>query len=455
MKIGSFLALSLACFSLMTEAAEAATRTALVIGNARYEPAVGPLRNTVNDAKAVAKTLRALGFEVIERHDLKRDGLLKAVLEFRATLSQAEVGLFYFAGHGITVGGSNYLLPLKSDYSPEGADDVTLRLMAETRLFNVEQAVADMSSAGARCNLVILDACRTTAVARTGRTRDASAPSGLTEMKPPAGSLIAFATDAGLTALDGDAANGLYTEELLKHLSTPGLTIEQVFKRTRAGVLERSGGGQIPAEYSRLFGEDVYLAGPSPTAAAPQPTVMKAEAVSLPTAAQILQLAESGLAEECADALLAVAEEQGVTEAALRPLSLLLDQAKEILKEATPESPKLNEALILCEQVLRVLPLTLSSKHEQYPLLLAKAHNRRGDALVLLGRAEEALTNYDIALPLTPDDSYILYNRGRAHQALGNRDQARADFTAASSVKFNQPKARQLALKALGELGKE
>lgn len=97
----------------------------------------------------------------------------------------------------------------------------------------------------------------------------------------------------------------------------------------------------------------------------------------------------------------------------------------------------------------------MSAKHEQFPLLLAKAHNRRGDALVLLGRAEEALTNYDVALPLTPEDSYILYNRGRAHQALGNRDQARADFTAASSVKFNQPKARQLALKALGELGKE
>ncbi len=95
-------------------------------------------------------------------------------------------------------------------------------------------------------------------------------------MTPPAGTLIAFSTDAGRVAFDGNGRNSLYTEELVKFLAMPGLTIEQVFKRTRADVMEKSGGAQIPAEYSRLVGDDIYLAGrdnaePTPRAVAVEP----------------------------------------------------------------------------------------------------------------------------------------------------------------------------------------
>lgn len=443
----------LCLLSLNLHAADKAiTRTALVIGNARYEPLVGPLRNTTNDAKAVAKTLRELGFAVIEKHNVTRDQLLKAVLEFRSTLAGAEVALFYFAGHGIAVAGSNYLIPLKSGYSPEGADDITLRLLAETRLFNVEQAVADMSTAGARCNLVILDACRTTALSRTGRTRDAATSGGLNEMKPPAGSLIAFATDAGQTALDGDGANGLYTEEWLKHLSTPGLTIEQVFKRTRAGVLERSQGGQIPAEYSRLVGDDIYIAGPLAAPAPVPPLAMPATPPAIPSQIQILNLAKAGMAEECADALLSVAESQGPGAYAAEPLGLLLEQAKDHLKEANTAGPKVEAAATNCQQVLRVLSVCLPSTHESYQPFQAKAHNRHGDALLLMGQASEAIAAFDTAQALDPTDAYILYNRGRAHAALGDVEKARSDFTAACNPKLNQPKARKLAEEALAKL---
>ncbi|MBB5037843.1 caspase family protein [Prosthecobacter dejongeii] len=449
MNLWIHLFLGLCLLSLPLQAAtEAKIRTALVIGNARYEPLVGPLRNTTNDAKAVAKTLRDLGFAVIEKHNVTRDQLLKAVLEFRGTLAGAEVALFYFAGHGIAVAGSNYLIPLKSGYNPEGADDISLRLLAETRLFNVEQAVADMSTAGAQCNLVILDACRTTALSRTGRTRDATAPGGLNEMKPPAGSLIAFATDAGQTALDGDGANGLYTEEWLKHLSTPGLTIEQVFKRTRAGVLERSQGGQIPAEYSRLVGDDIYIAGPSASPAA----VMSAATPAIPSQTQILNLAKAGMAEECADSLLSVAKAQGPGAYAAEPLGLLLEQAKENLKDATTGDPKVEAAATTCLQVLRALPHCLPATHESYQAFQAKAHNRHGDALLLLDQETEAIAAFDTALALDPTDAYILYNRGRAHAAVGDDEKARADFTAASNPKFNQPKARKLAEEALEKL---
>ncbi|MCX6853481.1 MAG: caspase family protein [Verrucomicrobia bacterium] len=433
----------------------AAARTALVIGNSRYEAEAGPLKNTVNDAKAVAATLRALGFQVIERQNVTRDQLIKAVIEFRATLAGKEVGLFYYAGHGLSIGGSNYLLPIKSGYSSQGADDVTLRMLAETRLFNVEQAVADMKAAGAGCNLVILDACRTTALANAGRTRDVSVSGGLAEMKPPAGSLIAFATDAGQTALDGEATNGLYTGELLKHLKTPGLTIEQVFKRTRAGVLEASDGKQIPAEYSRLVGDDIFLAGPasaSEPAPAPAPVMVKAEPVIGPTFAEIKRLVSSNKAGEAIAAMKAKAEQDGASDAMAELFMELLDQVKDVLKKTDISPEQATSCLQTCDGVIQALPDCLSRTHSQFNELLAKAYNRQGDSLLGLARADEALVAFNKAIPLAPEDAYILYNRGRTHLILGDTESAEADFKAVSGPKFNQPKARQLAQEALEKI---
>jgi len=433
-------------------------RVALVVGNAKYESAVGPLRNAVNDAKAVAKTLRGLGFAVIEEHNVTRDELLKAVAGFRTKVSGAEVALFYYAGHGISVAGSNYLIPIKSGYAPEGADDTTLRMLAETKLFNAEQTVAEMSAAGARCNLVILDACRSTPVARNPRSRDGLTPGGLTEMKPPAGSLIAFATDAGRTAQDGEGSNGLYTAELLKNLQTPGLTIEQVFKRTRAGVIERSAGAQIPAEYSRLVGDDIYLAGPAPVASQPATATLppqpeerasKAIPVQPPSAATISKLAATGKAAECVAALQLTASTRGPRACPTEPLETLLDLVKEDLKDATAPTPKVEAAMKTCDLVLRALGECLPPDHPQKANLTAKTQNRRGDCLLLLDRPQDALAAYNAAIPLAPDDAYPIYNRGRTLLVLDRKDEARADFTLAASSKFKQPKARKLAQQAL------
>ncbi len=426
-------------------------RIALVIGNSRYEPAVGPLRNTGNDARTMAKALRAIGFIVVEKHNVTRDELLSAMLQFRGKLRGAEVGLFYFAGHGLSVGGSNYLLPIKSGYSAGNVDDTSRRLLAETKLFNAEQAVAEMSNAGAGCNLVILDACRTTPVARDPRSRDAAAPGGLVEMNPPAGSLIAFATDAGRAASDGDGANGIYTEELTKHLLSPGLTIEQVFKRTRAGVMERSHGAQIPAEYSRLVGDDIFLAGPVPAKTVEEPAP-KAQPVSIPTLAEINQLAAKGDAARCIEALrLYNGHRAGGTET-VAPLLALLDQVKENLRDVKTAVPKARAALQTCDLILTAVQDDLPANHAQRPVLAAKAHNRRGDALLLLDRADEALTDFNAAAALTPDDAYIFYNRGRAFLALDRQEEARADFTTAAGAKFKQSGARKLAQEALATM---
>lgn len=441
-RVGLFL-VSFLLALLFTPTLQAGSRTALVIGNDRYEPAAGALRNSGNDAKAVARVLRQLGFSVIERHDVTRDQLLKALGEFRKTLNDAEVGLFYYAGHGLSVDGANYLVPIKSGFETEASDDVAQRLQAETRLVNAEQIVADMSSGGAGCNLVILDACRNTPLARSRSTRSLATRGGLAEMTPPAGSLIAFATDAGRVAFDGEGANGLYTEELLKHLKTPGLTIEQVFKRTRAGVLKRSGGGQLPAEYSRLFGEDIFLAGPAAESVESLPAVSAEASPSHP---------KPSPAEDAISKLRDLPDRDDKVNSSVATLDKLLEEVKEELRNAKGPSSRVVDAEVTCALVLDALPGLLPVGDPRLAELTAKAQNRRGDSLLLLGRPREALAAFDMAQPLAPSDPYILYNRARAYLALGDKDAARQDFTAAAADKFDKPLARKLAKEALAKL---
>ena len=438
--------------TLHVRAAEARARVALVIGNSRYEVAVGPLRNTVNDAHAMAKTLRALGFTVTEETNVTRDELLAAMLKFRTKLRGAEVGLFYFAGHGISVAGANYLIPIRSGYKPDAADDTARRLLAETKLFNAEQTVAEMSNTGVACNLVILDACRSTPLARNPSLRDATKSGGLVEMNPPAGSLIAFSTDAGHAASDGAGANGLYTAELITHLRTPGLTIEQVFKRTRAGVMERSGGAQIPAEYSRLVGDDIFLAGPAPAAKPEEEVIPKGQPVRIPTLAEINKLAASGDAVASTEALRRYVRKNGVPTAPSAPLAALLDQVKEKLRDKKSAAPRAEAILQACDVLLAAISDCLPADQPQTSALFAKAHSRRGDTLLLLGRNSEALEAFDAALTLSPTDAYILCNRATALLALDRKDEARADFTKAASTAAKKSGAHKIATEALAAM---
>lgn len=432
------------------------SRSALVIGNARYEPEVGKLRNTDNDARLVAQTLRELGFKVIEKHDLTRDQLLRATEEFRKTLPGVEVAFFYYAGHGISVAGENYLIPIKSGFNPDGADATTLRMLAETRLFNVQQAVADMSASGSGCNLVVLDACRNTPLLRGPATRSWASRQGLAEMTPPAGSLIAFATDAGQTALDGEGSNGLYTRELLKHLRSPQLTIEQVFKRTRADVVRLSDGSQIPAEYSRLIGDDIYLAGSSAPVAVPVAEKVDAppalEPAIVPNVESLQKLALGGQTEACLEGLKLLIRHRGPGAYTVAPLDAALEVVKNTLEASGVSEAAIAEASKTCSAILKVLPSALPLDDPRASALAAKAYNRRGDALLLLNQPEEAISSYNTALSLDPQNSYIIYNRGRAHLALHQMDEARADFTEATQHRFNQPKARKLAAEALAKI---
>lgn len=225
-----------------------AARKALVIGNSEYTSS--PLRNPVNDARAMEKALRDLGFEVTTGYNLKdyRE-MLRLIQDFGAGLKEGSVGLFYYAGHGVQHEGVNYLIPTQANIRQDR--DIVLEGVS------LDWVLAEMDYAQNDLNIIILDACRNNPYASKLRSpkRGLAAPS--IEKFPEL--LIAYATAPGGVAEDGTGSNGIYTEELLKNIKTPGLSLSQILMQTRKGVMSRTNGVQIPWDSSSLT-EDFYFA---------------------------------------------------------------------------------------------------------------------------------------------------------------------------------------------------
>jgi hypothetical protein len=229
-------------------------KIALVIGNAAY--AQSPLKNPVNDAKGMGEALNSLGFEVTLRVDANRAAMRAVVEAYLEQLARRKcVGLFYFAGHGVQIDWKNYLLP--ADAKVASNDDV------QAQALDVTSMASGLARAGNALNLIILDACRDAPFGEGGKP----AQRGLSQMDAPRSTLLAYATAPGNVASDGEGANGLYTENLLREIRVPDAKVEDVFKRVRLAVRRSSGGAQIPWESTSL--EDDYYFRPPPSLAPP------------------------------------------------------------------------------------------------------------------------------------------------------------------------------------------
>lgn len=240
---------------LATNATAAEPRTALVIGNSAYSYA--PLANPVNDAEAVAKSLRAAGFEVLLKTDANRQAMADAARDFGAKLkSKGGIGLFYYAGHGVQLNGENYLLAI----SDAIGDESDLKAKAVT----ASEIVETMAKAREGLNIVILDACRDNPLP-AGTTR------GLSRIDSNASLFVSYSTSPGAVALDGDGRNSPYTKHLAQAIGAANLTLEDTFKRTLKGVYQETGGRQTPWISSSFFGNFVFRpTGPAaPPSAAP------------------------------------------------------------------------------------------------------------------------------------------------------------------------------------------
>ncbi len=243
----------------------AAKRVALVIGNSAYVHA-NPLPNPKNDADDIAKKLAELGFAVTSGKDLDLNGMRDTVRGFIKNLEGAEVTVFYYAGHGLQVNGTNYMVPIDARLATE--DDVGFEAMAmETVLGPMERV--------SRTNLVFLDACRDNPLAqnlaRSLGTRSAVVGKGLAQLGSGVGTLISFATQPGNVALDGGGRNSPFTAALLRYLGTPGQDITRDMVLVRRDVLAATDGKQVPWDNSSLTGDVVLRAGDgAPAVALPE-----------------------------------------------------------------------------------------------------------------------------------------------------------------------------------------
>jgi formylglycine-generating enzyme required for sulfatase activity len=218
------------------------TRVALVIGNASYK--TQPLRNPVNDARAMSKKLRSLGFDVIERINVNKKRMQASIIDFGKKLADGGVGVFYFAGHGIQNRSRNFILPVDAQMQ----DEDYLRVEG----VNVDEVLSEMGDAGNRLNVLILDACRNNPY--RSRTRGARS-GGLAQMHAPTGTYISYAAAPGEVAFDGDGKHSPYTGALLEVIGQPGVKLEAAFKRVRTKVHGVTGGRQVPFTEETVMGE--------------------------------------------------------------------------------------------------------------------------------------------------------------------------------------------------------
>jgi hypothetical protein len=263
------LFLALALWTTASGAALADKRVALVIGNSEYRN-VAKLPNPANDAAAVAGLFKAAGFEVDLRLDLDSNNMRRALREFSHTARDADVVVVFYAGHGIEMNGSNYLIP--TDAKLEQDFDV------EDETVSLDRVLATAEPAK-RLRLVILDACRDNPFMRTMKRSVASRSigRGLARIEPTTtDTLVAFAAKAGSTAVDGAGANSPFTTALLKHVTTPGLDVRLALGRVHDDVLESTRRQQEPTIYGSLGGADMSLV--------PAATGSQAEVQRLPIA---------------------------------------------------------------------------------------------------------------------------------------------------------------------------
>ncbi|MCL2443738.1 MAG: caspase family protein [Treponema sp.] len=255
---------------------------ALVIGNGNYIE-VTKLNNPINDANDMANVLEDLGFTVNKILDSSLNQMEEAVISLQNQLSESKdsYGFFFFSGHGVQSHGVNYLLPVDANIPGES--------FLHNRALSMQAVLDALNNAGNKLNIVILDACRDNPFSWSRLTSpppvtrqsalETSLPNAENQsdytlgqsrsisgghssiIRQPAGSIVVYATSAGEVAGDGFGRNGLFTTQLLKNLTTPGLEVSEIFRRTGADVRQASGGRQIPAVYNQFF-DTAYLIPP-------------------------------------------------------------------------------------------------------------------------------------------------------------------------------------------------
>ena len=255
--VPSAVAIGVTIFSMVVapDLAWAEKRVALIVGNSSYQ-AVPQLPNPSRDANSVAKLFRDAGFDFVDvQINVGNLEFKRAIRKFEATADQADIAVIYYAGHGLEIGGTNYLIPVDARLaSDRDADDETIHL----------GRLVSSADGAKRLRLIILDACRDNpfvgTMRRERKVANRAVSAGLGKVEPTStDTLIAYAAKAGSTASDGDGEHSPFTAAVLKNLTVPGLDIRLAFGRVRDEVLKVTGNQQEPFVYGSLGGGNVAL----------------------------------------------------------------------------------------------------------------------------------------------------------------------------------------------------
>lgn len=237
--------------------ASASERVALVIGNGAYQYG-GRMLNPSNDAHDMAALLKRVGFDVIEGEDLGYSSMLANMSAFATATTDSKVAFFYYSGHGMQVGGENYLIPVDAKL-----EDRTAIEYETINVTNIFRYMVDLN----RTSIAFIDADRDNPLASDiastlGVSGSTGAGAGLAAPRISGGGLlIGFSTSAGMVAYDGEGRNSPYTSALLRELPTPGVEIQQLMTRVKADVFDMTKGEQEPSDYSSLRQEFFMIPG--------------------------------------------------------------------------------------------------------------------------------------------------------------------------------------------------
>ena len=258
-----FLSLLIVGIWLCCSPAFAGKRVALVIGNSAYQH-VNRLSNPANDSESMSATLKAAGFDVVDlQQNLKVGALRKALRDFSDKATEADMAVVYYAGHGMEIDGTNYIIPV--DATLERDIDAYDEAISLDRILTVIEPAKQL-------RLVILDACRDNPFSKSMKRTIGSRAigRGLAKVEPVnPNTMVAFAAKAGSTASDGDSRNSPYTTALVKYIATPGLDLRKAFGFVRDDVMKSTGNKQEPFVYGSLGGDDMALVPKQQAAEAP------------------------------------------------------------------------------------------------------------------------------------------------------------------------------------------
>jgi Flp pilus assembly protein TadD len=392
---------------LVSPVAHAEKRVALVIGNSAYRPQ-GELVNPRNDATDVAAALKMHGFQVIEGLDLEKVALDRKIRDFAAALAGADVGLFFYAGHGLQVSGNNYIIPVDAEVMTESALDFeTVRLDLVQR--TMERAAAT--------NILIVDACRnnpfTRNLARAMGTRSTQIGRGLAPVEAGFGTLISFSTQPGAVADDGKGRNSPFTGALVKHLLSSNEEIMSLLLDVRVDVIRETNRRQVPWEHTALTSRFYFKAIPNVVLPAPAPNP-----------AQKRGDFDRAIADYSEVIRLNTGESR--TASAFTNRGLAYDGKKDF-----------DSAIADHNEALRLNPNS------------ANAFANRGNAYFKKNELGKAITDFNEALRLNPNSATMLLNRGIAYFENKDFDRAIADFN--ESIRIDPNLAPSLYLRGLAK----